>query len=470
MLGQHGGYFINLLFVFGLGLVALTLFINQTSHREYLWIFLQFVARALAAIVFGPYNNLSERWLVIEYLAQGAVVVFITLMYYAFMGQRLGLWLKVLLTLSLISFAGVEFGGNSVPRIYNEMAQTPLYVVVFTAQLAVLIVHRRKGNREAGLLLIPATMWALANFAAVILSYLDLIPSVRSGADHIYNFLFGSQIGPFTISLRDICQVMYLSSLTIIIVARSTRISREQAFFEGELEAAREVQQVILPKQVESIPGFTIEALYEPVQQVGGDFFQILPTAEGGLLVVIGDVAGKGLPAAMLVSVLVGAIRTAAVYTQFPEEILFQLNERLVGRAEGGFSTALAVRITAEGWVTIANAGHLSPYLDGREVELAGALPLGIISGTTYASSRFRFLEGSRLTFYTDGVIEAQNENSELFGFDRAGAISTQPAADIVKAATDFGQQDDITVITIERVAAGEEGSIRGVAPILAPA
>jgi serine phosphatase RsbU (regulator of sigma subunit) len=169
------------------------------------------------------------------------------------------------------------------------------------------------------------------------------------------------------------------------------------------------------------------------------------------LILVIGDVAGKGLPAAMLVSVLVGAIRTATSYTHEPEEILAQLNARLLGRTQGSFSTALAARIDADGSVKIANAGHLSPYLDGREVDLPGALPLGVMSGAIYETSEFYLAPGSRVTFYSDGVIEAQNQLGELFGFERAQAISTQPAAAIVDAATQFGQEDDITVVTITR-------------------
>ena len=91
----------------------------------------------------------------------------------------------------------------------------------------------------------------------------------------------------------------------------------------------------------------------------------------------------------MLVSVVVGAIRGVAGYTQDPAELLANLNERLIGRTHGSFSTALAAGIAADGSVTIANAGHLSPYLDGKEVELPGALPLGIVSGATYESTRF---------------------------------------------------------------------------------
>jgi serine phosphatase RsbU (regulator of sigma subunit) len=130
----------------------------------------------------------------------------------------------------------------------------------------------------------------------------------------------------------------------------------------------------------------------------------------------------------------------------------------------------LVARITADGGVTIANAGHLSPYLDGREVELEGALPLGVVKNAAYQATHFHFPLGSRLTFYSDGVIEAQNESGELFGFERARAISVQPAAAIAEAATQFGQEDDITVVTIERLAAGEESSGAGTARVLATA
>jgi serine phosphatase RsbU (regulator of sigma subunit) len=88
------------------------------------------------------------------------------------------------------------------------------------------------------------------------------------------------------------------------------------------------------------------------------------------------------------------------------------------------------------------------------ELELPGALPLGVMSGVAYDTIQFHLAPGSRLTFYSDGVIEAQNQKGELFGFDRARDISTQPAAAIAEAAKQFGQEDDITVVTITREAA----------------
>jgi len=243
-------------------------------------------------------------------------------------------------------------------------------------------------------------------------------------------------------------------SLAFIIVQRATRTSRQQTLLEGEMAAARQIQQIILPEQIETIPGFTVESVYQPAQQVGGDFFQVLPAGDGGLLLVLGDVAGKGLPAAKLVSVLVGAIRSTAEYTFAPATMLASLNEWMIGRTRGGFSTALAAYFAADGTVTIANAGHLSPYLDGHEIELPGALPLGIVSGATYETTQFQLAPGSRLTFYSDGVVEAQNEKGELLEFERGLKISTQSATAIVEIAKQFGQSDDITVLAISRAAA----------------
>jgi sigma-B regulation protein RsbU (phosphoserine phosphatase) len=288
----------------------------------------------------------------------------------------------------------------------------------------------------------------------VVTGLLQLIPPISSAALHAAQLVNAFPVGVFNVGLADLGSLSFYFSLVIIIVLRSARISRQQAVLESEMAAAREVQQVILPEQIESVPGFSVESVYQPSQQVGGDFFQVLPANDGGLLVVVGDVAGKGLPAAMLVSVLVGAIRTAAEDSHNPALMLIKLNNRLLGRASGGFSTALAAHIGADGWVSIANAGHLSPYLDGREVELPGALPLGIVSDAAYEITQFYLGPSSRLTFYSDGVIEARNPIGQLFGFDRARSMSTLPAAIIVDAAVQFGQSDDITVVAIRRAAA----------------
>jgi phosphoserine phosphatase RsbU/P len=149
--------------------------------------------------------------------------------------------------------------------------------------------------------------------------------------------------------------------------------------------------------------------------------------------------------------------------------MLTQLNERMMGRTHDGFATALAAHITRDGKVSIASAGHLPPYLNGREIDLAPALPLGIMGGACYDTVGLLLDPDSRLTFYTDGVVEAQNRNHELFGFDRGRDMSAQPAAMIAEAAMEFGQQDDITIISIERIGGTEMEPVDHLMPVSIP-
>jgi len=212
------------------------------------------------------------------------------------------------------------------------------------------------------------------------------------------------------------------------------------------------VQQVLIPEALPTVPGFRLASEYRPAQQVGGDFFQILPIRNGAVLAVIGDVSGKGMPAAMTVSLLVGTVRTLAHFTNDPGEILTAMNVRMMARSHGGFTTCLVLRASPDGLVTAANAGHLSPYLEGKEVLIESGLPLGLSAESKYVESTFRLGENQQLTLVSDGVVEARGHAGELFGFERTGAIATKPAQAIADAAQTFGQDDDITVLTVTRV------------------
>jgi phosphoserine phosphatase RsbU/P len=446
---------------FGLNVVALALFLAQRQQKEYLWLAIQGVAAfELPFLIAQSLRNLPAGVEYIYPLASTILDFFTVLMLFAFVRRRFTGWLRTyivvcfLLTLS-VGWASVY--GVVLPS-YAPILFVPLSSLFVFVIPALLIARLRNSNRGETILLIPVSIWAMNNALNGAIALMVSIPGFREAGIRLANQTQTFPVGPFTVNTGMATGLIGYISLTIIIVLRSTQTSRQQTLLEGQVAAAREVQQVILPEQIEAIPGFNVESVYKPAQQVGGDFFQILPAGEDGLLLVLGDVAGKGLPAAMLVSVLVGAIRTLADYTITPDEILAKLNERLIGRSRGGFSTALAAYFRQDGAVSIANAGHLSPYLDGCEVELAGALPLGIASGAVYETTRFQLAAGSRLTFYSDGVIEAQNEKGELFGFERGREISMQPATAIVEAAKKFGQSDDITVVTIDRVptAAGD--------------
>jgi serine phosphatase RsbU (regulator of sigma subunit) len=209
------------------------------------------------------------------------------------------------------------------------------------------------------------------------------------------------------------------------------------------------VQQVLIPNEIPPIPGFAIHCVYRPAGQVGGDFFQVIPLASGGALIAVGDVSGKGMPAAMTVSLLVGTFRTLAHYTQKPSEILASMNRRMLSRSQGGFTTCIVLRVAPQGAVTVANAGHLAPYLAGQEIAVENGFPLGITAEADYPEVTIQLPIGAQLTLCTDGVVEARARSGELFGFDRAAALSMQPAEVIAQTAQSFGQDDDITVLTV---------------------
>jgi hypothetical protein len=378
-------------------------------------------------------------------------------LYLTFVHQRIGWrWRAFFLAAGLLNvLSGLldqEF--LILPIIFQFFSNLPFIILLSVIVPTVLIVHWRRGNREAGILLVPVVLFSLYIYAEVGFDVLFQFTASRAVALRGFNLIDRYPAGPFAVSLDHISGILSTLSLAIIMLLRSTRMSIRQAQLENEIPAAQQVQQLLLPEKTDTVPGYRVESIYQPAQEVGGDFFQILCIGDGGLLVVVGDVAGKGLPAAMLVSVLVGAIRGVAEFTVNPAEMLANLNDRLVGRAGGGFATALVARIAADGRVLLANAGHLSPYLNGNEVELPGALPLGVAGGALYQTTESRMALGDRLTFYSDGVVEAQSVKGELFGFERAREISSEPAANIVDAAKQFGQQDDITVVTIERAVA----------------
>jgi serine phosphatase RsbU (regulator of sigma subunit) len=201
---------------------------------------------------------------------------------------------------------------------------------------------------------------------------------------------------------------------------------------------------------------------------VGGDFFQIIPLSGSGTLIVLGDVSGKGLKAAMTVCLIVGSVRSTAETTTSPAELLDALNRRLYGRLHGGFATCLALRLDPDGGCTLASAGHPAPFLNDSEITLSGALPLGLVASTSYKESAIHLSAGDHLALYTDGLLEARSASGELYGFDRLRTLfAAQPdAAKATEAAVAFGQDDDITVLTLTRLALGEASSARFTTPV----
>jgi hypothetical protein len=312
--------------------------------------------------------------------------------------------------------------------------------IAIGALVATLLVEGLRRNRaEALLATIPILLLEISTFN-------DYLLAVFHQPTRFFLFGFGIGIG----DIADILMGLVVGVLALRRFLR-TQVRREVArkAVAQDMEQARELQQRVLVPEPVASRMFTVETEYRPALTVGGDFFQTLTKPDGSLLVVIGDVSGKGVSAAMLVAVLVGAIRNQAEYSFDPAQMLAMLNKRLLGRSGGHFATCLVAEISPDGALRIANAGHLPPYLNGKEMELEGSLPLGIVGEAEYPAQAFALNPGDRLAFMTDGVLEATNAAKELFGFERTRAISGESAAAIAEQAQNFGQEDDITVVGV---------------------
>jgi phosphoserine phosphatase RsbU/P len=264
-----------------------------------------------------------------------------------------------------------------------------------------------------------------------------------------------------TATFRSYAYLAFAVAMLIAMAARFRRIETRNHAVEQELAAAAAVQGLLLSSTSAVHRAFAVETVYLPAGEVGGDFFYIVPEENSGtndnkgsgLLVVVGDVSGKGLKAALTVSAIVGALRDHADHR--PGAVLEHLNRVLCGQISG-FVTCCAAHIVEDGTLTIASAGHPAPYLNGEEIETAPGLPLGLVAQSEWPEQTFKLERDERLTFVSDGVVEASKPDGELFGFERAKAVSTQSAESIAAIAKAFGagapQADDITVLAITRL------------------
>ncbi len=446
------------------GLAILCLFFIRHAEREYLWFALMLLAQAADSALNVSKEIYAFPPVPVFDLIDGmlaALNIFAAFCFFSrVLNARSGLLGRVFLVLVVLSPLPNVFYWPGWTSAGAGAAMQLLLLLPAAVWIFWLLGKRAlAGNLDARLLLIPTLLdigFYVADNVAIVLAQVGW-----SNAPRILDVPLS--IPPFTMRPGILLHLVFLLAMCVFLILRFTLARRREAWMAGQFEAAREIQQVLLPDQQDQCPGFHVESIYQPAEQLGGDFFQQIGDGQCGVLIVVGDVSGKGLPAAMLVSVLVGAIRAQAAHSTDPAGLLRSLNDRLMGRVHGGFTTCLAAHITAGGLLTLANAGHLPPYLNGREIALPGSLPLGILHDEDYACSRVQLAPGDRLTFVSDGVVEAQHSSSSkspsgtdaLFGFERTRALSRQPASVIAEAARLFGQTDDITVVTVEFVGAG---------------
>lgn len=461
-----GSGFLEMLILLLALIVALSLFWLDRKELAYLWL-------ALVTLITLAVNAIVLLVNFTAWIGQSPSVVLIDDI---FTPVRIGLW---------VLFWGYWFRVSRISRLHREVWGLVLLLAVGTALLRpplygqVIPVH-------AATYLVPFLLVTKLALAALLfwVTYQGIrrheaegwlaLPAVLLAAISQYQHELRLIHVPtefslfdFQISLGTVSTMLSLLLVTVMLSRRFLHSQRKQEQWRLEIQQAQHVQQVLIPEKSPTIPGLSIESEYRPAREVGGDFFQIIPGDDGSALIVVGDVTGKGLQAGMLVALIVGAIRSAVQHDSDPLCILNEINAELCER-EHASATCLMLRIATDGMVKLANAGHLPPYLNGQEMAMEGSLPLGVVDGNEFPVMYFQLKMDDTLMLMSDGIAEAQNEHGLLFGFERVDRMLSSPitAAALATAAQEFGQEDDILVLRIER--SREPKTISHVEPVMA--
>jgi sigma-B regulation protein RsbU (phosphoserine phosphatase) len=254
--------------------------------------------------------------------------------------------------------------------------------------------------------------------------------------------------------------------------------TRRQAEIEHELSLARDIQQGLLLEAVPRLPGWEISAVSLPARDLGGDLYDFLPLGEGVHGLMIGDVSGKGLPAALRMAVARTVFRHEARRGATPGSTLAGVNRGIISEIPQGMITMLYATLdTRSGSIRLANAGHNYPVLiNGHvdEIEVTG-LPLGVDGDSEYEEISACVAPGETVLLYTDGIVEATDQREEFFGFERFEELLATHSllkprammATVLHELRTWGggsQVDDITIVVIRRRLAELGAELRTIA------
>jgi hypothetical protein len=430
-----------------LGCFSLGLFLLDRRSTEYAWLALWAIGTAaLFALTTaielhqGSVTRIAD-WQLLYLPLYFAENLFL----WGFLRARRDWLLWSIFMLDIVGAVSSNLGFHGFLTLPNgAMTWALSAVVVFILLITRLLLSLRDGSRDARLLLLPIVLTGIGVCTEAVRQAI-----YWAGRAHSEPSLTLWSNGVIKVDWENIFDVLFLLSVGAALILRFTRSAQEEKRLATEFASARAVQNLLVPAQLPAVAGLRLSAVYLPATEVGGDFYQIFPQPDSSTLLVIGDVSGKGLRAAMTGTLVLGALRSLAQENLSLSQILIRLNAQLAQSSDGGFVTCLCVRIGPDGVLTLANAGHLAPYCNGDEIKCDSGLPLGLTADSQYTESSLTLAPGDTLTFLSDGVVEARNATGELFGFERTRQISTQSAEQIAQAAQTYGQEDDITVLTL---------------------
>lgn len=272
---------------------------------------------------------------------------------------------------------------------------------------------------------------------------------------------------------RQILDALGMESASILDNARLVERERERQRLEQELSIARYIQKALLPQGMNKYPHLSVSGIHLPCHEVGGDYFDVFPISEQRTAVLIADVSGKGLGAALLTTILQGALSGMSMGAE-PVRVFNHINKFLCEHSElGRYATMFFGILGHDGTLEYIRAGHPSPLLlrRGRVSELytGGSFPVGLIEETQFTSTTVNLEPEDTLVLFSDGITEAENANRELFQTFRLREVlsdrSSEPLESLQQLILDSvntfsagaAQSDDLTLLIARYHARAEE-------------
>jgi sigma-B regulation protein RsbU (phosphoserine phosphatase) len=437
------------------GAVSCLFFAVRRKRREYSLLYFGLGAMLYGVRLFinGSSDYMHGRWDRITEVISLVIPIPLLLFFTATMAKR---WRKIALWSIAIFFAIAAVGMAELFLVHSERATQKIIhliaIVVIPVLMVLLFVGGRSATREQKIL--------RAGFFVFLLFV-------------VHTNLGNMRVIPHGPDLEFIGFVTFLGCLGYVAAARTQRNEEQLLTLNKELEIARGIQAGLLPEKGFSVAGLTTASRYVPATSVAGDFYDFLPK-DGGLGVLIADVSGHGVPAALSASMVKVAIRAQRDWADKPAQVLTGLNAILCGNLQGQFVTAGYLYLDPRrGSLTYAGAGH-PPLLVWRAGEARvesmeeNGLMLGIFPEGAYKSLTATLNSGDRFILYTDGIPEAPSASGEEFGMERFkdflqqnSGHSTQELCDLlIQQLTAWcgnsanEQHDDLTLIVVDYKAA----------------
>jgi sigma-B regulation protein RsbU (phosphoserine phosphatase) len=354
---------------------------------------------------------------------------------------RLALWVQIVYAAGAILIDAVRGPGTAM-RINNLVVLFVLAVMILNG-----VLHLR---RNPGAL--QAAVRTRDGKVVIVGSVVFLVLVINEN-------LVEAGLVPWGVSPEPLGILALGGAIVYAFVHRVLVNERRLAGISQELETARRIQSSLLPRRMPEVRGLTVAARYLPMADVGGDLYDFLAADPERVGILVADVSGHGVPAALIASMVKVALAAQAEHASDPAAVLAGMNRILQGNLERGFVTAAYIHMDGE-TATYASAGHppLLIWREGRVEEVRQeSLPLGRFRRAEYRNQELRLSPGDRLLLYTDGVTEALSPAGEPFGDERLRdllAASGEPDAILGRLAEWTGREaldDDVTLVVAQR-------------------